>query len=211
MLGKHTRCCGLRHLYYLPLGVGANVSSMRQDAASNGQDNVLDDVRDIDQHRTGPIQDATRQQSSTRATVHEAANALSVSVDAIRKRIQRGTIPHERHEDGRVYVLLDKASTMQDASSTAQEHDQQESSVRYGTEELVESLQDQITFLRRELERKDAILLRMAERIPELEAPSEPRGDDETAFEHRTGGDISSGSQEPAQRGSWWRRFFGFD
>ena len=190
---------------------------MRQDMASNGQDNVLDEVQDTGQHRTRPLQDDTRQQSSTRATVHEAANALGVSVDAIRKRIQRGTIPHERHEDGRVYVLLDRASIMQDvsstSSSTAQEDDQQEGPVRYGTEELVESLQDQITFLRRELERKDAILLRMAERIPELEAssaPSEPRDAPETASEHGAEGDTSEGSQEHAQRRSWWRRFFGF-
>src|SRR5215212_10376852 len=150
------------------------VSSMRQDATSNGRDGVLDEVSDTDQHRTGLGQVGTSLESGKLATVHEAANALGVSVDAIRKRIQRGTIPHERHEDGRVYVLLDKASSMQDTSSTSSstvpDKDEGERPVRYGTEEFIGSLQDQIGFLRRELERKDAILLRMAERIPELEA-----------------------------------------
>lgn len=194
------------------------VSGMRQDTASNGQDSVRDDVQDTGQYGTGHDQDDTRRESGTWATVHEAANALGVSVDAIRKRIQRGTIPHERHEDGRVYVLLDKASTMQEAPSTSSspvsDEDEDERPVRYRTEELVESLQDQIGFLRRELERKDAILLRMAERIPELEAsaaPLEPQEAPEMASEGTFRGEVPPESQDPAQRRSWLRRFFGFE
>jgi excisionase family DNA binding protein len=188
---------------------------MRPDTTSNGRDRVLDEVRDTDQDRTELDQDSTRQQSGTQATVHEAANALGVSVDAIRKRIQRGTIPHERHEDGRVYVLLDKANTMQETSSTSSsmvpDEDEDERPVRYGTEELVASLQDQIGFLRRELERKDAILLRMAERIPELEAPTAPpesRDAPETASEGTDRGEAPPELQEPGQRRSWLHRFF---
>jgi excisionase family DNA binding protein len=189
---------------------------MRQDAASNGQDRILDGVLDSEPGGTGRGQDGTGQTSGDRATVHEAANALGVSVDAIRKRIQRGTIPHERHEDGRVYVLLDKASTMQDTastrSSTVPDQDEDERPVRYGTEELVDSLQDQITFLRRELERKDAIMLRMAERIPELEAsagPQETRAKTETASEVAdTGGNAAPVAGEPLERRSWLYRFF---
>ena len=194
------------------------VSSMRQDTASNGQDSVRDDVQDTGQSGTGHDQDDTRRESGIWATVHEAASALGVSVDAIRKRIQRGTIPRERHEDGRVYVLLDKASTMQDASSTSSstvsDEDENERPVRYRTEELVESLQDQIGFLRRELERKDAILLRMAERIPELEAsaaPLEPQEAPAMASEGTVRREVPPESQEPAQRRSWLRRFFGFE
>ena len=194
------------------------VSSMRQDATSNGRDRVLDEVSGTDQHRTGRGQDDTRPGSGNLATVHEAANALGMSVDAIRKRIQRGTIPHERHEDGRVYVLLDKASSMQDTSSTSSstvpDEDEGERSVRYGTEEFIGSLQDQIGFLRRELERKDAILLRMAERIPELEspqAPPEPRDAPETVSEAAGRGADGEDPQEPVERRSWWKRFFGLE
>jgi len=39
---------------------------------------------------------------------------MGVTVDAIRKRMSRDTIPHERDEDGRVWVVLD---TDQDAAS----------------------------------------------------------------------------------------------
>jgi hypothetical protein len=192
------------------------VSSMRQDAASNGRDRVLDEVPDTDQTNTGRGEDGTRRESRELATVHEAANALGVSVDAIRKRIQRGTIAYERREDGRVYVLLDKASTMQDtsgtSSSTVPNEDEGERPVRYGTEEFIGSLRDQIGFLRRELERKDAILLRMAERIPELEtsqAPSEPRDAPEKDPEGLyKGSSAIPEPQEATERRSWLYRFF---
>jgi hypothetical protein len=45
--------------------------------------------------------------SGNRVSVYEAAEVMGVTVDAIRKRISRRTIPHERDEDGRVWVLLD--------------------------------------------------------------------------------------------------------
>ena len=187
------------------------VSSMRQDAASNGREGI----QDSGQYGTGQDRVGTSQESGTRVTVYEAADALGVTVDAIRKRIQRGTIPHERHEDGRVYVLLDEAAKLQNQSSeetsTVQDPLQDNSPVQYGTHEFIESLQDQIGFLRRELERKDAILLRMAERIPELEAAPEPRGE---PVSHSEGNSSSTGrpdDDQDRQKPSWWRRFFGFE
>ena len=66
----------------------------------------------------------------------------------------------------------------------------------------IRSLEDQIAFLRRELERKDAILLNLTERIPQLEAPSEPRESPETAEEEpqRAEHPGTEERQEPAQR-----------
>jgi excisionase family DNA binding protein len=190
------------------------VSGMRQDTTSKDQDVVLDEVQDTGQYSPGLDQDITRRESGTQATVHEAANALGVSVDAIRKRIQRGTIPHERHEDGRVYVLLDKASTMQDTSGTSSNtvpvEEEDKRPVRYGTDEFVESLQDQIGFLRRELERKDTILLRMAERIPELAASQDPQ-ETRVGAERGESPPQTPQTQEPKERRSWLHRFFGFE
>jgi hypothetical protein len=60
-------------------------------------------------------------------------------------------------------------------------------------------MQDQVAFLRTELERKDAILLTMAQHLPELEATPEPRERTETSSEN-------SGNGEPPKRRSWWRR-----
>jgi hypothetical protein len=187
------------------------VSTMRQDEASKGREGLQDGA----QYGTGQHRTSTIQESGTRVTVYEAADALGVTVDAIRKRIQRGTIPHERHEDGRVYVLLDEATKLQDQNSyetsTEQGQVQDNGPVRYGTHEFVESLQDQIGFLRRELERKDAILLRMAERIPEIEATkatSEPPDAPERASEGSDKGNTTPKPPEPLERRSWLYRFF---
>jgi hypothetical protein len=38
--------------------------------------------------------------------VTEAAWILETTVEALRKRVQRGTIPHERDEYGRVWILV---------------------------------------------------------------------------------------------------------
>jgi hypothetical protein len=61
-------------------------------------------------------------------------------------------------------------------------------------------MQDQVAFLRTELERKDAILLTMAKHLPELEATPEPRERTETSSEN------SGNGGEPPKRRSWWRR-----
>jgi hypothetical protein len=45
--------------------------------------------------------------TSKRYTVPEAAKVLGIGTDAVRKRIARDTIPHEKDDDGRVYVYLD--------------------------------------------------------------------------------------------------------
>src|SRR3712207_1464082 len=102
-------------------------------------------------------------QSATgrRMTVAQAANKLGISVEAVRGRIKRGTLGHEKAEDGTVYVLLD---TNRPRPAPDQSTDQTL---------LVARLEDEVRFLREELARKDAILLRMAESIPQLEAPSE--------------------------------------
>jgi len=96
-----------------------------------------------------------------------------------------------------VYVYLTPSETVhktgQDTGQVAASKTVQDAYVR--------SLEDQISFLRRELERKDAILLNLSEQIPQLEAPegSEPRS-------------ATGGSQEAAQGPQprpWWRRMFG--
>src|SRR5215218_523609 len=150
-----------------------------------------------------------------KVTVYEAAEILSVTVDAIRKRIQRGTIPHERHEDGRVYVLLDEASTLQDNVQEAASNGQDDSQVHYrtGQDELVQSLYDQVEYLRREVEvwqeearRKDHLLAAALERIPQAleearEAPSEAP---ETVAPEAERVETPLAEKQR----SWWRKFF---
>ena len=57
------------------------------------------------------VQGESRAPSGNRVSAYEAAEIFGVTVDAIRKRIQRGAVPHER-DDRR--VLLDACSTVRD-------------------------------------------------------------------------------------------------
>jgi hypothetical protein len=143
----------------------------------------------------------------TRLTQREAAERLGVSVEAIRKRVKRGTLLSEKGTDGRRYVYLDEAL---DAAPPRSEE--------AGASPLVEELRDRIEFLQRELERKDAILLNMTEAMKAIsppapeEPPTEAPGAPETATEQpgRVGPQAAvPGAQEGSQRAPWWRRVFG--
>jgi hypothetical protein len=147
-----------------------------------------------------------------RVSVAEAAHRLGVSQDAVYKRIKRETIRWEKGADDKTYVWIaeEDASTDSLRSSTDRSYD---SSTDTSTDSLIDELRNRIRFLEAELEdrkdearRKDAILMTMAQRIPELEAPPEAPGGPETASEG-TGPE----RQEGSQRRSWWRAFFGLE
>jgi hypothetical protein len=152
-----------------------------------------------------------------RHTVKEAADVLGITVDAVRGRIRRGTLDSVKL-DGVVYVLLDTTNREQQSDESATEsadasrQTADESGLVSDQSELVGDLRGQVDWLRREVERKDTIIMQMAQRIPELEAPPEPRDANETASKDVSGGDHQippSNMEEP--RDSWWKRFFGFD
>ncbi len=130
-----------------------------------------------------------------RLSVGEAADELGVSVDAIRSRVKRGTIPHIRR-GGRVWVLL---GADQDNRPT---QDQSE----------IEALREQVEWLRGEIQRKDAILLNMTEAMkalsPPQETPSEARGSTESPGPTDTPAEAGTEAQEGLRR-RWWRRIIG--
>ena len=154
-----------------------------------------------------------------RVTVAEAAERLGVSQDAVYKRIKRGTIPWDKDEDGKtvVYVEESNGSTGNSKSSTDEATDRLKtstdsigsSSIDLSVDVLVDELRDRVSFLEEELRRKDTILMSLVQRVPELEAPPEPRDAHKTASKDVSGGDPPSNREEP--RASWWKRFFGFD
>ena len=142
-----------------------------------------------------------------RMTVAQAAEALHVSQDAVRKRIARGTIQSDRDESGRVYVYLLQSETVHKTDQDTEQDD----ATKTVQDAYIRSLEDQIAFLRREVERKDAILLRMAESIPQLEAPQNPRESPETVEEEPERAEPRpdrTEAQEGVQR-PWGRRWFG--
>ena len=142
-----------------------------------------------------------------RLTVAQAADALSISQDAVRKRIARGTIPHDRDESGRVFVYLVPSETVHKTDQDIQ----QDTASKTVQDAYIRSLEDQIAFLRRELERKDGILLNLTERIPQLEAPSEARESPQTVEEEpeRAEPRPDAPSAPEDVRRPWWQRWFG--
>jgi hypothetical protein len=90
-----------------------------------------------------------------RVTVDEASNRLEISANALRKRAERGTVRSEKF-NGIRYVLLSDSDMPQHAEDTSSEmpHDSAAMSndSATGMSAFVESLEDQVDYLRRQLE-----------------------------------------------------------
>lgn len=142
-----------------------------------------------------------------RVSVAEAAERLGISQDAIYKRIKRETIPWDKGEDDKTYVWIDEVDESTDRARQSTDR-ASESSNYVSKDELLLEMRARVSFLEEELRRKDAILMTMAQRIPELEAPSEPLEAPEKASEGTEKGTTATPEQqqEPSQRRSWWRR-----
>ena len=174
--------------------------------------------------------------SRQRLDVKQAAEALHISSEGVRKRIKRGTLDSEKAQNGKVYVWLDVSDVDRTHGPTRSDNgthaNEDADRTGYGqgsntqSDALHSSLQDQVSYLRKELDqereanRENRRLLAAAlERIPEIEAPraaqpqahSEPREAPETAKEGVDRGDVPPKQQEAAQRRSWLYRVFGFE
>jgi hypothetical protein len=176
-------------------------------------------------------QDGVRTASGRlKMTVPQTASYLNISAEAVRARIQRGTLEHTK-ENGKVYVLMerpnDRHDDRHDGHSDARyddDHVQSQDGVRTDEQSALiselrdhnDSLRGQVDHLRRELEvrneelrRKDHLLAAALERIPpELPAPQEAPGSPETSSEGKSNGHIPPEPQESSQRRSWLYRFF---
>lgn len=185
--------------------------------ARQGEDRVQPDVK------AGPGGDQTGPDAQTetrrRVTVREAARILNTTVEGVRSRIKRGSLDSMRVE-GTVYVLLtpDQADRVRpddwarQGSDPADLGDQAQPDP--SLHRLVDEQREMIDWLKREVERKDTILMQMARRIPELEPPRE--ASPEATETHVTAPDVrgngtTRGGDEDAQKAPWWKRFFGFE
>ena len=107
-----------------------------------------------------------------RLSVAQAARALGVTESGVRKRLSRGTLPHERDENGTVWVFVDPLQTVSGTPQDIQADEVRET-VLDTLHDQVATLKDQVRYLQAEGERKDAIIMTMARRIPELEPAKE--------------------------------------
>jgi hypothetical protein len=88
-----------------------------------------------------------------RVTTREASETLGVSVEAVRKRIERGKIDHER-EANRVYVYLDDDQIESGHNAEGEE-----------TNGLLEALREQVAYLQGVIATRDRELATRAEEI----------------------------------------------
>ncbi len=174
-----------------------------------------------------------------RLTVSEAADKLGISAEAVRSRVKRGTLRSTK-EGGTVYVLLPapvtddqtrpgedqtKEETDQTNDQTPPEHDRAGDQV-----ELVESLLDQLAYMREQLaeerearRRADTIMAQLsqanaeqARTIRALDAPQDARDEPygpETVSESEAGTSAPPEWETPSSlpERSWWRRLFGIE
>jgi signal peptidase I len=124
--------------------------------------------------------------SRTRMTVAEAARALGISESAVRKRVKRGRLEHERTPDGRLIVYLNSAAT----SETGRERTFDES-LAARTERYVRGLEDRVEYLRNELDHEreanrenKRLIAGLEERISELETSQTATVEQESRERH---------------------------
>jgi len=142
---------------------------------------------------------------------------LGLSVEAVRKRAERGKLSSIKGKDGTRYILLNADQTRTGPSPDADQT------------ELIEALYGQIEFLREELaarnvelrhreeeyreesRRKDHLLAAALERIPAIEPPEEvppePREEPETASPKMEGVEVPLAEEKPQR--SFWQKLFG--
>ena len=154
-------------------------------------------------------------------TVIEAAKVLGVGTDAVRKRVARGTVEHERVDDT-VYVWLDNGTTGRRDGGTNGDGAELLDAYR----DQLDAYKDQVGYLRSQLDQERRanaenrrLLAALIQRVPELEAGADPPATSE-AYEDGAQGPANGaggpaptasdvGAQNGSERVSWWRRVFG--
>ena len=139
-----------------------------------------------------------------RLSVAQAARALGVTESGVRKRVSRGTLPHDRDENGTVWVFVDPLQTVS-GTPLDNQADEVRDTVLDALHDQVATLKDQVRYLQSEGERKDAIIMTLAQRVPELEAAPVTREAPVSASEK---GSTGEEPQEVSEPRSWWRRLF---
>jgi hypothetical protein len=127
-----------------------------------------------------------------RLDTKQAAQALGISMDAVRTRASRGQLAADKGADGKLYIWLDTDTPEQDKDDR---------------DMLIEVLRDQLARAEERDRENRRIIAALTQRIPALEPPDtsspEPPGSPQTVSEE------PSGTQEdPPEEGkrSWWRR-----
>jgi hypothetical protein len=136
----------------------------------------------------GGVGEDQSQTGRQRLTVAEASEVLGITVEAVRGRIKRGTLDHERTEKG-VFVFLQADQSTDrprpDNDQTADRLQSEGAALISAKDETIATLRDQLEAERQAHAEARRLLAAALERIPAIEAPSEARESPETPSEPR--------------------------
>jgi transposase-like protein len=141
-----------------------------------------------------------------RLTVPQAAEALGITVDAVRGRIRRGKLASE-HDKGTVYVWVEtpEETDSQGPSPTSREPSTDQALHLEDLREQVHYLREQLAAERQAHAEARRIIAGLVERIPALEPPESPETPSE-GVPNRAG---PPEPETPAEMRPWWRRILG--
>ena len=144
-------------------------------------------------------------------TIQEAARRLGVSEGAVRKRVTRKTLEHDKEPDGRIYVYL-AAGDRRGVDAG------QDAGVDPHNSALISRLEGEVEFPRDQLRRQQEIIAQQAVTMRQLSAPSEepsespesPGPTDAPPDTHAAPQTAAESPQAGDKGRPWWRRIFGF-
>jgi hypothetical protein len=153
-------------------------------------------------------EDRTGRDLDRALTVADAASALGITQDAVRKRIRRGTIQSEKDESGRIYVYVPASETVYKTDQDTSQPPSDSAALIFARDETIAALRDQLEAERQAHAEARRIIAGLVERIPAIEAPSEAP---QSPGQGEGQGDRGTAPQEPqaAPQRRWWRRVFG--
>ncbi len=147
--------------------------------------------------------DAGDRRGVDRLTIQEAARRLGISEGAVRKRVARNSLEHEKDDDGRVYVYLDTGGRRGVDVG-------QDEGVDPNSNALISRLESEVAFLRDRVQRQQEIIAQQAVSMRQLTAAASQEASEdaetvEEASEGREPPPATGGAQEGVRR-PWWSR-----
>jgi hypothetical protein len=159
---------------------------------------------------------------SDRVTITEAATLLGIHPNTVRGRVKAGVYEAEKvaTEHGLTWMIARNSLVNYPLPRESQPPPSQVVNHQAATpitmvQDLLRPFVEDLGRVREELG-TERVLRELAERErdelrKQLEALQEPREAPVTASEGTDSGEAPSEQQEPAQRRSWWKRFFGLE
>jgi len=105
-------------------------------------------------------------------TLDKAAETLGISKDALRKRIQRGSIEAVKDKSGKWQVIIPEgpvSDRTEGPDNPRSRPDKKDDAPDASGQ--IKALQDQIQFLQQQIERQDHLMMVLLQKIPMIEAP----------------------------------------